>query len=129
MIDFEKKNINPLGKKTGDCVVRALALALDRDYVDVYKELFDISLGTGFIVNDKHVEEKFMARHGFVKHKQPKKPNGEKYLIAEIDKLCRDRVIVISCAHHLTVVIGGTLVDSWDCRGKCISNYYTLESL
>lgn len=126
MVGYENKNINPKGKKTGDCVVRALALALGRDYVDVYKELFDISLATGYIINDKRVEEKFLASHGFVKHKQPKKPSGKKYLIGEIDKLCRDKVIVISCAHHLTVVIGGTLMDSWDCRGKCISNYFTL---
>ena len=126
MIRYERRNINPYGKKTGDCVVRALSLALSRDYFDVYRELFEISIASGYIVNDKHVEEKFMARHGFVKHKQPKKISGKKYLIAEIDMLCRDRVIVISCAHHLTVVIDGTLIDSWDCRGKCISNYYTL---
>ncbi|MCH5163566.1 MAG: hypothetical protein J1F36_00960 [Clostridiales bacterium] len=126
MIGYENKNINPKGKKTGDCVVRALSLAMGRDYVDVYRELFDISLLTGYIINDKRVEEKFLAKHGFVKHKQPKKPSGKKYLIGEIDKLCRDKVIVISCAHHLTVVLDGTLIDSWDCRGKCISNYFTL---
>ena len=126
MIGYENKNINPKGKKTGDCVVRALSLALGRDYVDVYRELFDISLLTGYIINDKRVEEKFLTKHGFVKHKQPKKPSGKKYLIGEIDKICRDKVIVISCAHHLTVVLDGTLVDSWDCRGKCISNYFTL---
>lgn len=128
MIKYESKNVNPKGKKTGDCVVRALSLALGRDYLDVYKELFEISVQTGYIVNDKHVEEKFMARHGFVKHKQPKKSTGKKYLVGEIDKLCKDKVIVISCAHHLTVVLGGVLTDCWDCRGKCISNYYTLEA-
>ena len=127
MIDFLKKNINPMGKKTGDCVVRALATALGRDYMTVYRQLFELSCKTGYIVNDKHVEEKFMSQNGFVKHKQPKKPNGKKYLIAEIDKLCKDRVVVISCAHHLTAVIDGVLIDSWDCRGKCISNFYTLQ--
>ena len=126
MIDFEKKNVNPKGKKTGDCVVRALSVALGRDYTEVYKQLFALSLATGYIINDKRVEEKFLAASGFVKHKQPKKPNGKKFLIGEIDKLCKERVIVVSCAHHLTVVMDGTLIDTWDCRGKCISNYYTM---
>ncbi len=127
MIGYENRNVNPKGKKTGDCVVRALSVALKRDYLDVYAELFDISVNTGYIVNDKRVEEKFLARHGFVKHKQPKKPSGKKYTIAELDKLCKNDVIVVSCARHLTVVIDGVLIDNWDCRGKCISNYYTLE--
>ncbi|MBR2967853.1 MAG: hypothetical protein IKC35_03640 [Clostridia bacterium] len=122
-----KKNINPKGKKTGDCVVRALALATGREYLDVYSELFYISIKSGYIINDKRVEEKFLANHGFIKHKQPKKPNGKKYLVGEIDKLTNDDVIVISCAHHLTVALSGTIVDTWDCRGKCISNYFTLD--
>lgn len=105
--------------------MRALSLATDRSYEDVYRELFELSLQTGYIVNDKRIEEKFLAKNGFVKHKQPKKPSGKKYIIGEIDKLCRDDVIVVSCAHHLTAIIGGTLVDTWDCRGKCISNFYT----
>ena len=125
MIDYECKNVNPKGKKTGDCVVRALSLAMNMDYVEVYKALFELSLKTGYIVNDKRVEEKFLAQCGFVKHKQPKKPSGKKYLVGEFDKLCREIVIVVSCAHHLTVVLNGVLTDSWDCRGKCISNYYT----
>lgn len=124
MIKFVNKNINPKGKKTGDCVVRALALATDREYLDVYSELFYLSIKSGYILSDKRVVERFLLNHGFVKHKQPKK-NKRKYRVAELDELCSDKVIVVSCAHHLTVVIEGVLTDIWDCRGKCISNYYT----
>ncbi len=127
MVLFELKNLNPKGKKTGDCVVRALALALDRDYYDVYSDLYELSVSLGFIVNDKRVEERYLKSLGFIKHKQPKKPNGKKYLVGEIDRLCRDEVIVISCAHHLTTVRSGVVYDTWDCRSKCISNYYTLN--
>ena len=127
MIEYSKFNINPKGKKTGDCVVRAIAVALDRDYVEVYTELFELSLKTGYILNDKRVEEKFLALNGFIKHKQPKKADGKKYLIGELDRICRKSVVVVSCAHHLTVVKNGVLLDTWDCRGKCISNYYTLK--
>ena len=126
MVEFKKVNINPKGKITGDCVVRALAVALNRDYLSVYTELFDISVETGYIINDKRVGEKLLAKNAFTKHKQPKKPNGKKYLVGEIDKLCSDGIIVVTCAHHMTVVSGGVLLDTWDPRGKCISNYFTL---
>ena len=43
MIDFFEFNNNPKGKKTGDCVIRALAQASGKPYLEVYKELFDIS--------------------------------------------------------------------------------------
>lgn len=126
MVDFVQKNINPLGKKTGDCVIRSIALALNKDYYEVYDELYRLSIELGYIVNDKRVEEKLLFRYGFVKHKQPIKANGRKYLVGEIDKLTKERVIIISCAHHLTAVVNGALYDTWDCRGKCIGNYYTL---
>lgn len=127
MVGFVNKNVNPKGKKTGDCVIRALSVALGLDYYRVYGELYELSLKLGFIVNDKRVEEKYLVQSGFIKHKQPKKPSGKKYLVGEIDKLCAEDVIVISCAHHLTVVKSGAIVDTWDCRNKCISNYYTLK--
>lgn len=127
MIGYLNKNVNPKGKKTGDCVIRAISLALDKNYEQVYKELFELSLKTGYMINDKRNEEKYIISNGFVKHKQPKKPNGKKYTVGEIDKLCKNPVILVSCARHLTVVLNGMLTDIWDCRAKCISNYYTLE--
>lgn len=126
MIDYLKKNVNPKGKRTGDCVVRALSVALNKDYYLVYKELYELSIEMGYILNEKWVEERYLKLNGFVKHKQPKKPNGKKYRIGEIDMLCREKVIVISCPHHLTVVVDGVLIDSWDCRYRCISNYFTI---
>ena len=133
MIKFEKRNVNPKGKKTGDCVIRALTVATGKKYEDIYRELFEISLKTGWILNEKRVEDKLLERYGFVKHKQPRKYDNTKYTIGEIDQITSGlyvdgkevKTVVIRCAHHLTVVVDNTLVDTWDCRYKCISNYYT----
>ena len=126
MINFEKRNVNPKNRKTGDCVIRALTVATGKDYNEIYKELFDISLKTGYILNEKRVEDKLLEKYGFIKHKQPRKVDGSKFTIGEIDKLVNNGVVVIRCAHHLTAVLDGCLIDTWDCRCKCISNYYTL---
>lgn len=80
------------------------------------------------MLNEKRVEDKFMEQHGFIKMKQPRKNDGTKYTINEIRLLSHDRVIVIRCAHHLTCVKDGVLIDTWNCSYKTINNYYILKA-
>lgn len=124
MISFTNYNANPHKRKTTDCVVRALTTAAEMKYEDVYKELFDISLKTGYMINEKRVYEQILASHNFVKIKQPKRDDGTKYLIGEIDLLEKNKTIVIRCANHLTCIKDNTVIDIWDCRRKAIGNYY-----
>ena len=121
---FKEFNANPKNRKTSDCVVRALTVATGISYKEVYTELFNISLESGYMLNEKRVEDKFMERHGFVKYKQPRKNDNTKYTINEIRLLSNAPVIVIRCAGHLTVVKNGVLIDTWNCGYKSISNYY-----
>ena len=123
-LPYREYNANPKNKKTADCVIRALTMATGLPYYTVYKELFDISVETGYILNEKRVEDKFMERHGFVKYKQPRKNDNTKYTINEIRLLSNAPVIVIRCAGHLTVVKDGVLIDTWNCGCKTINNYY-----
>ena len=124
MIKYTTENVNPKNKKTTDCVVRALTKATGRLYKDVYMELVALSLKTGYFINEKRLEDKFLEANGFVKMKQPRKSDNTKYEIGEIDKLIKRGTVIIRCAHHLTCVKDNVLYDTWDCRHKCISNYY-----
>ena len=126
MISYQLRNENPKNRKTADCTIRALTTATGKPYLEVYKELFEISVKTGYMINTKQVEERFLEAHGFTKYKQPRKYDNTKYKVGEIDSLlfCENAVVVISLANHLTCVYHGTLYDLWDCRRKTISNYY-----
>lgn len=125
MVKFEKMNINFKNKKTGDCVVRALAGASGKPYKQVAQELFDMWMKTGYVYNDKHTYEKWLEQNGFVKMKQPRKWDNTKYLVGEVDQLINVQdVVVISVANHLTYVEYSTVYDLWDCRNKTIGNYY-----
>lgn len=119
-------NVNFKNKKTGDCVVRALASASGKDYKVVAKELFDLWMKYGYVFNDKHTYERWLEQNGFVKYKQPRHTDGTKYLVGDIDSLVdiKRKNVVISMAHHLTSVVKGTLNDIWDCRHKTIGNYW-----
>lgn len=125
MIDYVKVNKNFKNKKTGDCVVRALSTASGKDYKQVAKELFEIYMKYGYIINDKHCYERWLDENGFIKRPQPRKWDNTKYLIGEIEELIdEDSKVIVSCANHLTCVVDLTLLDIWDCRKKCIGNYY-----
>lgn len=126
MTKFAYHNQNPKGRKTSDCVVRALSFALEMPYEEVLKELFETQLKTGYCLLDKQCYERVLAAHGFVKIKQPRHENGTKYLVREIDTLTNARC-VISLANHLTAYKDGFIFDLWDCRTKTIGNYYVKQ--
>ena len=130
MIGFEFLNNNPKGKKTTDCVVRAIALATGDSWARVLDQLCSEAKRTGWFITEKRCEDLVLLAHGFTKMKQPRKPDGKKYLIRELDQLCDcSGPVIVRCAGHLACVVGGKVRDLWDCRGKAISNYYVLEKV
>lgn len=126
MARFVYYNANPKGRKTEDCVVRALTFALQLPYEEVLTELFETQLKSGYCLLGKHCYERVLAAHGFVKMKQPKHSDGRKYLVREIDLLTSKRCVV-SMANHLTAAEGGFIYDLFDCRYKTIGNYYVKQ--
>lgn len=109
---FKYYNNNPLKKRTGDCVIRATALALGKDWNEAsdllhqkskqgccemsclccYKDLFD---------NDLKFKRVF---------------DGEDYITAgEIAMLHKDKVLLIRLDGHLTCSKNGIIYDTWDC--------------
>ena len=126
MIPYLEKNVNPKNRKTTDCVIRALTVATGEDYYTVLKDLYELQVATGYDPTEKRIIDRYMERQGWTKHKQPRRPDGKKYLVGEIDLLIDEGdVAVVSLAGHLTAVKDDHLIDTWDCRHKTIGNYYT----
>lgn len=119
---FIKSNPHPTGKKIGDCVVRALAIANNKKWIEVYRELCEIGQELKDMPNSKSVYEKYLVNHGWKKQAMPKN-NGRRI------KLCdwadaQDGLFIASVVKHLTVVEDHTLLDTWNCGNKCVGNYF-----
>ena len=132
---FHYQNINPKNRITGDCVVRALALGLDQTYMETYKELFELSLATGYMLNDKKNWQKYLEKKGWTKMKQPRKWDNTKYTAQEfIDYILPNiytfyNVISKVGSHHVTCISkGGQVCDIWDCSYEKIGNYWIKEA-
>ena len=128
MIYFQYVNVNPKGRKTGDCSTRALVGVLGITYDQALKMQCQEAIKSCYGITDKQVIERVLKKFGFVKMKQPKKPNGKKYTVGELDEILTDKQIeegvLVTIARHHTCIKHGYLQDIWDCRGKTVGNYY-----
>lgn len=127
---FEKVNVNPKGRKTGDCSTRAIAGTLNISWEEALQLQFEESMKSCYGITNKEVTEKVLARFGYIKMKQPRKPNGKKYTVNEIDQLLTEKQmqegVLISIANHDTCIKNGVVQDLWDCRYKTVLNYWIL---
>ena len=110
--------------KTGDCGVRAMAIALELPYADVYRELAQANKDSGRKKSVrrgmmKEVYSKVLSKHGWEWCSAPKF-DGRK---ARYSDLPNGRCIV-SMAKHFAAVIDGELHDSWDSRSKMVYGYW-----
>ena len=127
---FHYYNANPKNKISGDCVIRAISTALNQDYVTTYRELFELSLKTGYIVNDKKNYSKYLKLKGWEKVSQPKKDDGTKYTGSEFCRnvaLPSQRYIAHIGGHHIVAIIDAKINDTWNSTAGCIGNYWIKE--
>lgn len=125
---FKYYNANPKGRKTSDCVVRAICTALNQDYSITLVDLTRIQIQTGYSIDEPRCYGKYLEMKGWVKCKQPRNKNGTK--IKGKDFYLVDGVIPCVMhigGHHLSCIIDGRIHDTWDCSGGCVGNYWVPE--
>lgn len=121
---FIKYNANPKGWKTGDCVVRALAGATQQSWDTVYEDLCKIGAKKCRMPNDLLVYSSYLKEKGFEEKKQMKHENGKRYTIGEIVETYPNSIVVMNCAHHLTLAIAGHIIDLWNIDYKTGGKYW-----
>lgn len=128
MIKYEYLNMNPKGRRVGDCSTRALAKTLSIDYDTALEEQLKQSLKHYYGITDKETIDYVMQDYGYVKVKQPRKSNDKKYTVAELDEILTDKQmqegVLVKIAHHFTTIKDGTLYDIWNCGYKTVGNYW-----
>ena len=116
-------------KGVGDCVVRALAIATNSDYKEVYDKAMNF-LGYSPRNGIKHKDTKnLMVHFGGFWHPTVTIGSGCKVHLRD-DELPKGR-IVCSCSRHLVAVINGIINDTYDCSRngtRCVYGYWVFET-
>lgn len=116
MARYKFLNINPIGNIEGDCVCRAISLALNEDYYKIKEkitlvgELFECDFLCvccyKFLLDEVYGLDRLEEVKGMtIEEFADKFPNG---------------IYIIRIEGHLTCVIDNELLDIWDCKDEII---------
>lgn len=128
MLNYKQINLNPKNRKTGDCSTRALAACLSISYEDALKLQYEESLKCYYDPTSKQIMGRVLEKFGYMKMKQPRKEDGKKYLVKELDKIIEKKHlnagVLVTVVNHHTCIYQDSVIDIWDCRNKACGNYY-----
>ena len=122
-------NPNPVGRKVGDCAVRAVAKALDMGWEAAYIALTINGLQMGDMPSSDLVSSATLRQNGFRRMNIP----NECPICYTVEEFCEDHsddgIYVMYCGGHVVTEISGDYFDSWD-SGKETVQYawYRKES-
>lgn len=133
---FIRLNLNPFGQDTGDCVIRAITLALNYNWFMVHDELSFLSRKMADMPSSNRVWKQYLKDKGYVEEMaQNTCPN-----CLTVEKFCkthpRGRYILSTCEYskandgimvtgtHVVAVIDGDYYDSWDSGNDVPLSYF-----
>lgn len=123
---FVKYNKNPHGTRVGDCVVRAISTALDREWEDVYVDLADKGLEIGDMPSSNVVWGTYLYEQGF---DVVTLPNfcPDCYTVKEFARKHPKGTYILGTGSHVVAVIDGNFIDTWNSGDEPVIYYFTKE--
>ena len=122
---YEYYNPNPSGKKTGDCVVRAICKALDAPWIDVYLGLCFDGARSGDWGNVNSIWSAYLKERGFERQAIPN-TCPDCYTVADFASDNPKGTFVLATGTHAVCVKDGVIYDSWDSSEE-VPIYYFRE--
>ena len=132
--------------RTGDCVVRSIAIATGISYQKIYQDLYDAN--EKFRIKSRSKLAKSLIKkndsprtgtHRAVLKKYLKQLGWKWTPTMFIGQGCKvhlkkeelpNDTLIVSCSRHITVVINGVLNDTYDCSRngtRCVYGYWSYQ--
>ena len=110
---FTEWNPNPVGRRVGDCSVRALAKALDVDWETAYAMIASNGFAMGDMPSSNSVWGAVLRQNGFKKQAIPNSC-PDCYTFADFARDNPRGTFVLGTGSHVATVVDGNLYDSWN---------------
>ena len=119
-------NPNPSSQRVGDCTVRAICKALDKDWEDVYVGL----CAEGLIYNDmpsaNYIWGLYLQKYGYEQKTIPS-ICPECISVSRFAKDHNKGRFFLACQNHVVAVINGDYYDTWASGEEIVLYYYSKE--
>lgn len=119
-------NPNPAKKEVPDCVIRAIAIALNRKWIDVYDDLCDLGRMQYNIPNADSVWGRYLYQNGFEPFILPE-ACPQCVTIEMFSRIFNRGVYIIGTGSHAVAVIDGDYYDSWDSGMEIPSFFWRIK--
>lgn len=117
---FVYTNPNPSHLRTDDCVVRALSLATDQSWDEVFQDLCELAGRLKRMPNDQAVYRTYLQNAGFIRTSIVKQKGLPRPTVSSFAQEHPTGCFVLEIDRHVVAVRDGRYLDIWDCGDKCL---------
>ena len=114
---WKEFNNNPVGRKVGDCAVRAISAALGVTWETAYAMIAVNGFAMGDMPSSNSVWGAVLRQNGFSRKAIPD-TCPDCYTFADFARDNPEGVFVLGTGTHVATVKDGVLYDSWDSRSE-----------
>lgn len=119
-------NPNPQHKEVPDCVVRAIAIALHKRWVEVYDDLCELGRVEFNMPSADAVWGKYLYKMGFEPFLLPEScPRC--VTVNHFSQIFNRGTYIIGTGNHAVAVINGDYYDSWDSGDEIPSFFWKIR--
>lgn len=120
------ENPNPQGIFVGDCVIRALSIAMNRSWYEIYSDLCAKGLEMSDMPSSNRVWAEYLKEHGWRRHIVPDTcPSC--YTIRDFCGEHFKGTYIVGTGSHAVAVIDGSYYDAWNSGSEAALYYFEKE--
>ena len=117
-------NPNPVNKLVDDCVIRALSIIFDVDWLTIFDDLTDIGRSIFEPPISNNVWPRLLKENGFKRYILPD-TCPDCYTIRRFCQEHQNGEYVLATGSHVVAVIDGNYYDTWDSGDEVPIYYFT----
>ena len=121
-------NPNPKDIKTGDCVIRAICIAENKYWEEIYLDLMAKCFELKEIPTANEAWSKYLTSIGYKRHIVPD-TCPDCYTVADFAKDNPTGTYILATGTHTVTVKDGNYYDTWDSGDKAIIWYFNKETV
>lgn len=123
---YRPTNPNPNNNNTGDCVIRAICIAEDKEWDDVYLELMVKGFAMKDMIESNELWNSYLHGLGYKRYIIPDSC-PDCYTVREFAQDHPHGIFILGTGSHAVTVIDGDYYDSWDSGYKVPIYYWKKE--
>lgn len=116
-------NPNPRGRRTGDCVIRAVCAATGLDWHTVYTGVALAGNAMADMPSGNRVWQLYLRSMGWRRRESPD-TCPDCYTVEDFADEHPDGVYILGTGTHVVCSYFGRIMDTWDSRTEPIEYYY-----